>query len=233
MTANVEPLIQAASFDAHGLLPVVAQDATSGVVRMQAWANADALRATVETGFATFFSRSRGELWQKGATSGNVMRVREVRLDCDGDAALYLVDATGPSCHTGQTSCFFRPVVSGPALGHDDGPAEPPAVILSRVAKVITERRQESAGKSYTASLLAAGWPKILAKISEEAAEVSEALPAGDAKHTAHEAADVIFHLLVGLEAAGVPVDAVFAELRRRFGVSGLQEKASRAPKSG
>src|SRR5882757_10852268 len=98
MFANVDTLIAAATFDASGILPAIAQDAATGVVRMQGWASAEALRATAETGYATFYSRSRKELWRKGGTSGNVMRVRQIRLDCDGDSVLYLVDAEGPSC---------------------------------------------------------------------------------------------------------------------------------------
>jgi phosphoribosyl-ATP pyrophosphohydrolase/phosphoribosyl-AMP cyclohydrolase len=226
MLGDVDALLSAAKFDDKGLLAAIAQDATTGVVRMQAWVNAEALRATAHSGFATFYSRSRQELWQKGATSGNTMRVRQIRIDCDGDAVLYLVDAEGPSCHTGKTSCFYRDGAS-----EDDGPAEASAAILSRVAGVIAQRRAETAEKSYTRSLLAAGWPKILGKITEEAAEVVESLPGDDKAHTAHEAADVIFHLLVGLEAANVPLESVFAELRRRFGTSGHTEKASRAPK--
>ncbi len=235
MIPDIDALIAAAKFDAQGLLPVVAQDASTGVLRMQAWANAEALRHAARTGRATFWSRSRGELWEKGATSGNGLRLREIRLDCDGDAALYVVDAEGPSCHTGKTSCFFRAPAADPggALVEDDGPAELPAAILSRVAAVIAGRRTESPDKSYVASLLAKGFPKINAKITEEAREVTEALPAGDKAHAAHEAADVIFHLLVGLEAAAVPLDAVFAELARRFGTSGHAEKASRPPKAG
>ena len=223
MNGDVDALLRAASFDDKGLLPAIAQDATTGVVRMQAWANADAIRASATSGYATFYSRSRRELWQLGATSGNTMRVRQIRLDCDGDAILYLVDADGPSCHTGKTSCFYRD-----GAAEDDGPPEAPAAILSRVAGVIAQRRRQTAEKSYVASLLAAGWPKILGKITEEAREVTESLPGDDKAHTAHEAADVIFHLLVGLEAAGVPLDDVFAELRRRFGTSGLVEKAGR-----
>jgi phosphoribosyl-ATP pyrophosphohydrolase/phosphoribosyl-AMP cyclohydrolase len=114
------------------------------------------------------------------------------------------------------------------ALVEDDAPPIPPAVMLTRVADVIAERRRQRPEKSYVVSLLDAGFPKINAKIVEEARELTEALPEGDATHTAHEAADLIFHALVGLEAAGVPPDAVFAELRRRFGVSGIDEKASR-----
>jgi phosphoribosyl-ATP pyrophosphohydrolase/phosphoribosyl-AMP cyclohydrolase len=227
---DIEALVRAVTFDDKGLVPVVAQDTATGVVRMVAWATAEALRATAHTGLATFWSRSRNELWQKGATSGHPLRVRELRLDCDGDTVLYLADAEGPSCHTGATSCFFRRP-EGDALIEDAGPPEAPGVALSRLAAVIAARRSEAPDKSYVASLLQRGWPKILAKITEEAGEVVEALPAGDPKHTTHEAADLIFHLLVGLEAAGIPVDDVFSELRRRFGVSGLAEKAARAPR--
>jgi len=225
MIGDVDALLSTATFDDRGLMPATAQDATTGVVRMQAWVNAEAVRATAQSGLATFYSRSRQELWQKGATSGNSMRVRQIRIDCDGDSILYLVDAEGPSCHTGKTSCFFRDGAT-----EDDGPPEAPAAILSRVAAVIAQRRAQTSEKSYVSSLLAAGWPKILGKITEEAREVVESLPTEDKAHTAHEAADVLFHLLVGLEAAGVPLESVFAELRRRFGTSGLVEKAARKP---
>jgi phosphoribosyl-ATP pyrophosphohydrolase/phosphoribosyl-AMP cyclohydrolase len=256
-------LLSAVTFDASGLVPVIAQDATTGVVRMFAWANAEALTRTIASGAAVFWSRSRRGLWRKGETSGHRLWVREVRIDCDGDVVLYLVDADGPSCHTEHTSCFFRGIVipespdrlgapaaaSGaqtdapagkteggspgghvPRLNEDDAPPDPPAVVISRVAEVIARRQRERPEKSYVVSLLDAGWDKILGKIREESAELVEALPEGDPEHTAHEAADLVFHLLVGLRAAGIPVEAVFAQLRRRFGVSGIDEKARRQP---
>jgi phosphoribosyl-ATP pyrophosphohydrolase/phosphoribosyl-AMP cyclohydrolase len=221
-------LLAAVTFDGDGLVPVVAQEARTGMVRMVAWANRDALAKTVETGAAHFWSRSRKALWKKGESSGHTLGVREVRLDCDGDVVLYLVAPEGPSCHTGATSCFFRKLGPDGALVEDDRPPDPPAVIVARVADVIAKRRRERPEKSYVVSLLDAGFPKIGGKITEEAGELVEALPEGDAPHTAHEAADLLFHILVGLEAAGVPADAVFTELGRRFGVSGIDEKASR-----
>jgi len=121
MLGNAEALVAAVKFDANGLVPVIAQDRATGVVRMLAWANAEALRATVTKERATFWSRSRSELWEKGATSGNSMQVHDVRIDCDGDAILYIVDAAGPSCHTNATSCFFRAVTPA-GLASDDGP---------------------------------------------------------------------------------------------------------------
>ena len=122
MLGNAESLIAVVKFDSKGLVPVIAQDRATGVVRMLAWANVEALRATIEKERATFWSRSRNELWEKGATSGNSMKVYDVRLDCDGDAILYVVDAMGPSCHTGATSCFFRTVAKD-GLVTDDGPS--------------------------------------------------------------------------------------------------------------
>ena len=223
-----EPLLAAVAFDADGLVPVIAQEAATGMVRMLAWANRDALTATLASGEAHFWSRSRKASWKKGETSGNTLAVRDVRIDCDGDVVLYLCDPAGPSCHTGATSCFYRRVGDDGALVEDDAPPDPPALVVARVADVIAKRRRERPEKSYVVSLLDAGMPKINGKIAEESRELTEALLETDAGHTAHEAADLIFHTLVGLEAAGVPIDAVFAELRRRFGISGIDEKASR-----
>jgi len=225
-----QPLLAAVAFDGDGLVPVIAQEARTGMIRMLAWANRDALAATLATGAAHFWSRSRKASWRKGETSGHTLAVREVRVDCDGDVVLYLCDPEGPSCHTGATSCFYRRVdgAASGALAEDDGPADPPALVLARVAEVIAKRRRERPEKSYVVSLLDAGLPKINAKIAEESGELTAALLENDPAHIAHEAADLIFHALVGLEATGVPVDAVFAELRRRFGVSGIDEKASR-----
>jgi phosphoribosyl-ATP pyrophosphohydrolase/phosphoribosyl-AMP cyclohydrolase len=239
-----ETLLSVLKLDAQGLVPVIAQDIESGSVRMFAWANREALELTASTGFAHFWSRSRGAMWKKGETSGHTLAVRELRIDCDGDVVLYRVEPEGPSCHTGATSCFYRAAGGLRADGDgglradapvttDDGPPDPPAVIVSRVAAIIARRKRDRPTKSYVVSLLDAGFDKVNAKILEEARELCEALPEGDARHTAHEAADLLFHMLVGLEAAGVPVDAVFGELRRRFGTSGIDEKASRAGGAG
>jgi phosphoribosyl-ATP pyrophosphohydrolase/phosphoribosyl-AMP cyclohydrolase len=229
MADKPEPatLLEGVAFDASGLVPVIAQEAATGQVRMFAWANREALEKTLTTKQAHFWSRSRAKMWRKGEESGNTLAVRQVRIDCDGDVVLYTVEPAGPSCHTGATSCFYRADADGKLVA-DDGPPDPPAVIIARVADVIAKRRKERPEKSYVVSLLDRGFEKINAKITEEAGELVEALPQADGKHTAHEAADLIFHVLVGLEAAGIRADDVFAELGRRFGVSGIDEKASR-----
>jgi phosphoribosyl-ATP pyrophosphohydrolase/phosphoribosyl-AMP cyclohydrolase len=238
-----QTLLSVVKLDAQGLVPVIAQEIETGMVRMFAWANREALELTATTGFAHFWSRSRGALWKKGESSGHTLAVRELRVDCDGDVVLYRVEPDGPSCHTGATSCFFRAAGQRAADGTglradapltaDDGPPDPPAAIVGKVAAIIARRKRDRPAKSYVVSLLDAGFEKVNAKILEEARELAEALPESDARHTAHEAADLLFHMLVGLEAAGVPIDAVFGELRRRFGTSGIEEKASRAGGAG
>jgi phosphoribosyl-ATP pyrophosphohydrolase/phosphoribosyl-AMP cyclohydrolase len=212
------------AFDERGLIPAVAVDATTGAVLMLAWMNAEALAATRATGEAHFYSRSRGALWRKGETSGHVLSVRELRIDCDADALLLVVDPAGPACHTGKTSCFHRDLDGR----EDDGPHGAPAAVLDRVARVIEARRESSAERSYTRALLDAGMPRILAKIAEEHGELAAELPDGPEGAIVHEAADLVFHVLVGLAARRVPPAAVWGELARRFGVSGHDEKRSR-----
>jgi phosphoribosyl-ATP pyrophosphohydrolase/phosphoribosyl-AMP cyclohydrolase len=213
-------------FDERGLIPAVAVDATSGAVLMLAWMNAEALAATRSSGEAHFFSRSRGRLWKKGETSGNVLRVRDLRVDFDGDSILLVCDPAGPTCHTGATSCFFHP----DGAAEDDGPRGAPAAVLDRVAQVIEKRRGSTADKSYTRALLDAGMPKILAKIAEEHGELAAELgDAGSAPAAiVHETADLLYHVLVGLAARDIPTAAVWAELERRFGTGGHDEKRGR-----
>jgi phosphoribosyl-ATP pyrophosphohydrolase/phosphoribosyl-AMP cyclohydrolase len=217
------------SWDDRGLVPAVAQDALSGAVLMVAWMNREALDATMQTGFAHFWSRSRGRLWKKGEESGNVLAVRELRVDCDGDTLLLLVDPAGPACHTGKRTCFFS--VSD---GHqDEGHAGAPAAVLSRLEQVIASRRASTAEKSYVKSLFAGGMGKMLGKIAEEQGELAVELgnEAAPAQKIVHEAADLLFHVMVALAARDVPIAQVFAELERRFGTSGHDEKAARPPK--
>lgn len=210
------------AWDERGLVPVVVQDRLTGEVRMVAWANEEALRHTQETGSATFWSRSRRELWVKGATSGHTMRVHEILVDCDGDTLLYLVDAAGPSCHTGAASCFFRPLSNT-----DERAARAP--FLVRLGEEITARRNATSAKSYVKSLLEGGAEKIGAKVREEADEFARAVAAETDERCASEAADLLFHALVGLESRGLDVRSVIAVLASRFGTSGHDEKASRA----
>ena len=190
-------------FDANGLATVVVQDRASGDVLMVAHANAEALRLTAETGFAHFWSRSRKALWKKGETSGNVLQVREVLVDCDRDAILFVVDPTGPACHTGSRTCF------------GDGPAAA-AGVLAELGRVIAQRARDGATESYTAKLLAMGPDGALKKIGEEATEVILAAKGESDARLAEESADLLFHLLVVLHQRGLGIGDVLAVLERR-----------------
>ncbi|MBX3250029.1 MAG: bifunctional phosphoribosyl-AMP cyclohydrolase/phosphoribosyl-ATP diphosphatase HisIE [Myxococcales bacterium] len=209
-------------WDDAGLVTVVALDRHVGEVRMVAHATREALARTLESGTAWFWSRSRAALWQKGESSGNVLRVSEVWADCDGDALVYLVEAEGPTCHTGAETCFFRRLDAEAA---DDDRARPS---LARLGATITARAQSDAGKSYTKSLLDGGAAKIGEKLREEAGELADALAEESDARVLSEAADLLFHALVGLELRGLGLEQVAAELARRFGTSGHVEKASR-----
>jgi phosphoribosyl-AMP cyclohydrolase / phosphoribosyl-ATP pyrophosphohydrolase len=203
MSALVLP--EGIAFDAAGLVPVVVQERASGDVLMLAFANAEALRATAESGLAHFWSRSRGKLWRKGESSGNVLRVREVRADCDKDALLMVVDPAGPACHTGTRTCF------GESSPHAAG-------VLEALRRVIEDRARTRPEGSYTAKLLAKGLDHALKKVGEEATEVVLAAKGESDERLAEEGADLLFHLLVALHARGVPPDRVLDVLRRRRG---------------
>jgi len=216
-------MIDELKWDAAGLLTVVAQDRRSGEVRMVAHANREAVEATLENGKATFWSRSRQALWTKGESSGNTLAVYEVWADCDGDALVYLVEPAGPTCHTGAPTCFFRRMDRD--ASEDVGRALP---VLAQLGATIEARKEGSADKSYTKSLLVKGPEKIAAKIREEGGELGDALVGESDERVVSESADVLYHLLVGLAARGLSMDDVAGELARRFGMSGLDEKASR-----
>ncbi len=213
--------------DKDGLVVAVCQQHDTGEVLMVGWMDDQALHLTLTTGRCTYWSRSRQEYWVKGETSGHRQWVREVRLDCDGDALLLVVEPAGPACHTGKPSCFFRRLPDG---AEDDGPGGAPAAVLDRLRATIEARKSSTAQASYTRSLLDGGWPRILAKIAEEHGELAAELPEGPPGAIVHEAADLLYHLLVGLAARQVPARAVWAELERRFGTSGHDEKRSRPP---
>lgn len=208
-------------FDERGLVPVVVQDRVSGQVRMLAWMNQEALEKTLETGLVTFFSRSRQGLWVKGETSGHHLQLRRLVADCDGDTLLALVDPVGPSCHTGRQSCFFQGT-SGEVLETQPSPT------LFELGAIIQARSQATADRSYTKSLLEAGAEHIGEKIEEEARELATALREESDERVLNEAADVLYHALVGLEARGLDLAAVGAVLAQRMGLSGHEEKARR-----
>ena len=211
-------------WDEKGLVSVVVQDRLTGEVRMLAHANREAVERTLESGDAFFWSRSRQSLWRKGETSGNTLRVHEVWADCDADALVYLVEPAGPSCHTGRRSCFYRRLSTG-GMDEDGSFAEP---TLLRLEAMLEARKASTGEKSYTRYLLDKGVGKIGEKIREEGGELADALVDEADERVISESADVIYHAMVGLISRGLSLRAVEAELARRFGQSGHDEKASR-----
>jgi phosphoribosyl-ATP pyrophosphohydrolase/phosphoribosyl-AMP cyclohydrolase len=197
------------TFDERGLVPCVAQDFASGEVLTLAYANEESLRLTIETGELHFYSRSREEIWRKGETSGNVLRLRQLRYDCDGDAIVALVEPTGPACHTGERSCFFRTL---------DGEPEPAAhEALATLERTLRSRAEERPEGSYTVELL--DDPKRIGeKVEEEAEEVARAAREESDERVAEEAADLLYHLSVLLASRGVAHSAAMEVLNGRRG---------------
>lgn len=208
--------LNALKWNGDGLLPVVIADARSGEVLTLAYANREALERTIAERSTYLFSRSRGELWHKGETSGHTQEVVSVAYDCDADALLYRVVPNGPACHTGAQSCFHNVMVSG---SNDPEPAEGHSAFLKAIAhlgRVLEERKSASPESSYVAKLYAGGVDKIGKKIGEEATEVVIAAKNASREELVWESADLLFHLLVLLEHAGVSLDEVGSELLRR-----------------
>jgi phosphoribosyl-ATP pyrophosphohydrolase/phosphoribosyl-AMP cyclohydrolase len=216
-------------FDSQGLVPVVVQDHLTGEVRMVAFATAEAVQKTLETGRATFWSRSRAELWEKGRTSGNVIQVHRVLVDCDADCVVYSGEPHGNSCHTGAPSCFFQVLEGGKLTQASDQPQ----TLLATLEAVLESRKKSTGTASYTKSLYDAGGGAIGAKVREEAGELARAVESESDDRVVSEAADVLYHLLVALRWRAIPLRSVLAELGRRLGTSGHAEKAGRSKPPG
>ena len=204
-------------FNEAGLIPAVAQDWLDGAVLMVAWMNAEAIERTLATGEVHYWSRSRQELWHKGATSGQLQKLRGLRYDCDADVLLLTIEQAGAgACHTGARSCFYeegpKPSGGGPAA------LAPPADVCTELARVIEGRRDAPEPGSYTNKLLAGGDNAILKKIGEESAEFVMACKDDNAAEIAGEAADILFHMQVALAHHGVSWRQVQEVLAQRRG---------------
>ena len=213
VTVSDEAWLSRIKFDADGLVPVVAQESRSGDVLMVAYADQEALRRTRASGLAHYYSRSRKTLWRKGDTSGHVQQVRQIRVDCDGDTVLYRVEQTGPACHSGDRTCFASEVTPEGGTQHT---SDPGGHVLGRLTETIRARAAQRPAGSYTAQLLAQGPARIAQKVGEEAVEVVVAALGKDETRLAAESADLLYHLLVLLQAKGIAVEEVWRELEAR-----------------
>ncbi len=199
--------------DARGLVPAIVQDADSGKVLMLGYASPGSIRRTLEDGQVWFYSRSRQELWHKGDTSGNYLNLQEIVADCDGDALLFKVRPTGPTCHTGSESCFFNALEEQEYEATEDGPG-----VLEELFAVIQDRKLSRPEGSYTVRLLDSGVERIAQKVIEEAGESALAGATRDLDALPKEVADLLYHTLALLASLDVSPQEVWRELRNRRG---------------
>jgi phosphoribosyl-ATP pyrophosphohydrolase/phosphoribosyl-AMP cyclohydrolase len=210
------------------LIPAIAQEADSGEVLMLAYMNEEAYRLTLETGYAHYFSRSKQRIWKKGESSGHTQKVQDLLIDCDADTILLKVEQKGVACHTGRPSCFFTSVTRGRTISEPKVDAAELYGVVDTLYHTILERKSSGGEKSWTKKLLE-DKELLLSKIREEADELAVAIDRESDEQVIYEAADLLYHALVGLGLRGLSPDRVKQELARRFGMSGIEEKASRS----
>nr|WP_038265518.1 bifunctional phosphoribosyl-AMP cyclohydrolase/phosphoribosyl-ATP diphosphatase HisIE [Peptoclostridium litorale] len=209
----MDKIIDEIKFDEKGLVPAIVQDCKSGEVLMLAYMNRESFKKTVDTGQTWFYSRSRQELWNKGATSGNVQSVKDMYYDCDADSILVKVEPKGPACHTGENSCFFNQVVKS---GEIDEKFENEKDVLKDLYVLIQDRKENPVEGSYTNYLFEKGIDKILKKVGEEAAEVIIGAKNLDRAEITYEVSDLVYHILVLLVETGVSIEDIKSELAKR-----------------
>jgi len=208
--------IENLKFDERGLVPAIVQDAATKEVLMLAYMNAESLRRTVETNETWFWSRSRKELWHKGASSGNTQRVIDIRSDCDGDTLLVRVEPAGPACHTGARTCFQNE--GAPPKQSFADSTESLGSLLDGLYSLIATRKAERPEGSYTTKLFDEGLKRILAKVDEESQETIAAGREESDQRLVEETSDLLYHLLVLLVQRGVTLDQIRDELAKRRG---------------
>lgn len=208
MELQYEELLNKIKFDEKGLVPAIAQDINTKEVLMLAYMNKESLKKTLETGKATYYSRSRSELWQKGETSGHIQNIKGIYYDCDADTILLKVEQVGVACHTGSYSCFFNPIIEEEKVAS--------AEILQEVYNVVLDRQENPKEGSYTNYLLEKGIDKILKKVGEETAEVIIAAKNEGNDELRYEASDLLYHLMVLFVNKELKLQDVYEELQKR-----------------
>ncbi len=226
----MQKVLSKVDWEKSPLVPAIVQDEKSGEVLMLAYMNEEALKKTLETGRAHYFSRSKRRLWMKGESSGHFQIVKDILIDCDNDTLLLKIEQIGETaCHTGRRSCFFTKLESGEEILEASEEAIASYGIVDRLYHVLQERKKADPQSSYVASLFHKGDNSLLKKVVEEAGEFCFAVKDKDEKEIVYEGADLAFHVLVALAKYNIDPDRIEQELARRFGMSGIEEKRSRS----
>jgi len=221
-------MLDSVAWNDQGLVPVIAQDESSGAVLMLAYANREAVQKTQETGYAHYWSRSRDVLWKKGESSNHTQEVKDILLDCDADTIILKIHQNGVACHTGTKSCFFTSVMQNKVILEKEVDTAAMYSVVDTLYHTILERKNAPIEqKSWTKKLLD-NKDLMLSKIREEADEVCVAINEESDEQVIYESADLLYHTLVGLGYRDISPDRVKQELQRRFGLSGITEKESR-----
>ena len=226
---QTEDIVKRVDWEKSDLVPVIAQDFQTNEVLMLAYMNEEALRKTLTSGKAHYYSRSKQRIWMKGESSGNIQYVKEIYVDCDNDTILLKIEQVGgAACHTGRRSCFFTKLDTSEIVLEVSETVTQHYNIIDKVYHIIQERKKADPKSSYVASLFYKGENSILKKVVEEAGEFCFAVKDSDSKEIVYEAADLAFHVLVALGEKNIDPDRIGQELERRFGLSGIAEKKMR-----
>ncbi len=225
---RTEEIINRIDWQKQDLLPVIVQDTITNEVLMMAYMNKEALRLSLETKTAHYFSRSKQRIWKKGESSGHIQEIEEFLLDCDNDTLLIKVKQHGVACHTGRKSCFFTKLESGESASEIEVDTTAAYGVIDTLYHTIQERKNTDPSSSWTAKLFSKGENTILKKVIEEAGEFTFAYKDDDEGEMIYEAADLTYHMLVALASKNISPDRIKQELARRFGMSGIEEKNSR-----
>lgn len=229
--SQIQEVTNRIDWEKSPLIPVVVQDHKSGAVLMLGFMNQEALNLSFQSGFLHYFSRTKNRIWKKGEQSGHTQKIMEIFLDCDNDTLLAKVIQNGVVCHSGRESCFFQKIdLENASIKNISEPQDMSEKynLIDILYHTLQERKNQSPQTSYTASLYAKGDNTICKKIAEEAAELTFALKDNQKEEIIYECSDLIYHILVGLSYKNISPDLIFSELKRRFGISGIDEKNSR-----
>lgn len=224
----MQDIINQIDWEKSDLLPVIVQESSTLEVLMMAYMDKEALRLSLETKIAHYFSRSKQRIWKKGETSGHIQKIESFLLDCDNDTLLIKVEQEGVACHTGRKSCFFTNIETGESVSEVQVDSTALYGVIDELYHTILERKNADPESSWTAKLFAKGENTILKKIVEEAGELCFAVKDNNEEEIIYEAADLVYHSLVALGLKNISPDRVKQELARRFGMSGIAEKNAR-----